>query len=125
MIAGNDNFDWSEEDPVVQEQLATTIYRNDRGELVIRQKADAYDEGDTIVLLTMANAPALAHAILDLVAERLPLSATAPKDKTAAERQRRRRDKQRDATVTVTVENRDTGSEDEFEEVPPLLLAAE
>jgi hypothetical protein len=124
MITG-DQWDWSLETCPVPEQLATTVYFNQRGEVVIRQKADVYDDGDTLVLLAPENAGRLANALLELIGE-MPTDATTSKDRTAAERQRRRRDRQRDAAVTVTDGNRDS----EFETLPmektqQLLLAAE
>jgi len=127
MIVAPDGFDWLGEEPVVQEQLATTVYMNDRGELVIRQKADAYDEGDTIVLLALDNAAALAHRILETVASRRGRQCAeaiyaeveeALQPNSNAERQRRHREKKRNG-VTPTVTDPVT------QEMPQLLLAAE
>jgi hypothetical protein len=134
MIVSPDGFDWLQEEPVVQEQLATTVYINDHGELVIRQKADAYDDGDTIVLLALDNAAALAHRILETVASRrgrqyaesiYEEDGAAPAPNTNAERQRRHRERKRNG-VTPAVTDPVTGNADHVtQEVPQLLLAAE
>jgi hypothetical protein len=134
MIVGNDRFDWTEEEPVVQEQLATTVYINERGEVVIRQKADAYDEGDTIVLLALANAPTLAHRILETVASKRgrqyaesiyeEIDDVRPPNANA-QRQRRYRQNKRNATVTPVTRPNVTRNASNVTEDAPLLLAAE
>lgn len=134
MIVGNDKFDWGEEEPVVQEQLATTVYINDRGELVIRQKADAYDEGDTIVLLALDNAAALAHRILETVAARRGRQVAeglyeeidepaAPSSN--AQRQRRYRQNKRNGVTPPVTDTVTRNASTVTGETPPLLLAAE
>jgi hypothetical protein len=71
MIAGDRDWDWSDDCGgclVASEQLATCVYMNARGEVVIRQKEDGlYDEGDTIILLSADNAVRAARYILALV----------------------------------------------------------
>lgn len=134
MIVGNDRFDWSEEEPVVQEQLATTVYINERGELVIRQKADAYDEGDTIVLLALDNAAALAHRILETVASSRGRQCAeaiygeverAPQASANAERQRRYRQNKRNGVTPPVTDTVTRNASTVMGETPPLLLAAE
>jgi hypothetical protein len=132
MIVAPDGFDWLEEEPVVQEQLATTVYMNDHGELVIRQKADAYDEGDSIILLALDNAAALAHRILETVASRRGRQYAesiyedddvAPAPSANAERQRRHREKKRNAVTQDVTDDRNAPVE--TQEFPDLLMAAE
>lgn len=106
----SEQWDWGigdDDDVVVREQLATAVYRNTRGEIVIRQKADAYDDGDTIVLLAPDNAARLARKLLEIVGDDGEFW-QAPTPKTPAQRQRTYR--QRHAvtagmteTVTETV----------------------
>jgi hypothetical protein len=68
--SGDDEFDWSlETDIPVPPQLATTVYSNARGEIVVRQRDDGFEDGDTIVILTVANADAIGHALIELAEE--------------------------------------------------------
>lgn len=82
-----DDFDWSLEVALpVREQLATTVYFNLRGEIVIRQKADVYDEGDTIILLAPGNGAPIAKALLAVEAELTrPTTAVKPRKSTKPE----------------------------------------
>lgn len=63
-----DDFNWNNDDSiVVKEQIATAIYYNNYGELVIRQKAGFYDENDHIIIITK---PAL-ESFIDQLHDRL------------------------------------------------------
>jgi hypothetical protein len=112
-------FDWSNEDDLaVREQMATALYFNEGGDVVVRQR-DFYEE-DGIIVLTRDSARNLALALLRLVdaEESVPTALASPKgvsgpiramappkDPTAATRQRRHRDKHRDSHAeTVTAE---------------------
>ena len=103
-------FDWSQETELaVRQQMATTIYFNESGDVVVRQR-EYFDDGDAIVILTLDNAVKLAHAMLRLVdAEaEVPASTAAPKDPTATQRQRRHRDKHRDSSAQTVTSERDS-----------------
>ncbi|MCK1578580.1 hypothetical protein IVB03_03020 [Bradyrhizobium sp. 168] len=48
-----DDFDWNTDDSIIlREQRATAVYRNRRGELTFRQKADWGEERDSFVFVT-------------------------------------------------------------------------
>jgi hypothetical protein len=67
MLSKNDDFDWSLEDPpLVGEQLSTTIYGNNKGQIVIRQRDDGFDDGDTLIFVTPRNAEILGHALIEM-----------------------------------------------------------
>lgn len=101
-----DRFDWADDASViVLAQLAVAVYRNARGDIVIRQQADWGDDEDKWVILSPSHARALAEAILleagEIDAAPLVLPAPdKPKDPTAAERQRRFRESRKRNGVT-------------------------
>lgn len=50
--ANTDKFDWNDDDSVlIGEQLATAVYRNRAGGVVIRQEARSFDDDDAFVVL--------------------------------------------------------------------------
>jgi len=108
-------FDWSDKThQPVHEQMATAIYFNADGHVVVRQR-DFFGDDDVFIVLTPDNAVRLAHAMLRLVGGETETAAStpAPKDPTAVARQRRHRDKHRDTdrdsqAETVTTERDDT-----------------
>jgi hypothetical protein len=68
--ANVDTFDWNADDSVIiAEQLATAIYRNHAGGIVIRQEARNFDEDDTFVVLRDAEAVRLVIKALRREAE--------------------------------------------------------
>ena len=99
---GARDFNWIADaaDVVVPDQAAIAVYRNARGDIVVRQEASiTYDE-DHLVVVAPEHAQALAHAILS--AAGVPDTAgdiagaepgKAAKDRTGAERQRRFRER--------------------------------
>jgi hypothetical protein len=102
-------FDWTQEEVVVPEQLALAVYHNTRGDIVIRQQATAWVDKDSFIVVTPANAITLAQAIADAAGLELhfagsgdvkPASfehlSTAPKKSTGAERMRRHRERHSD-----------------------------
>jgi hypothetical protein len=69
-ILDGDDFDWNAADNdavILKEQRATAVYHNRCGELVIRQKADWDDEGDTFVFVMPENC----NAFIDGMAARI------------------------------------------------------
>ena len=61
-------FDWNTDDAVIlKEQRATAVYHNRSGELVVRQKADWDQDGDTLVYVTPENC----NAFIDGIAARI------------------------------------------------------
>jgi hypothetical protein len=65
-----DDFVWNAADNdavILKEQRATAVYHNRCGELVIRQKADWDDEGDTFVFVMPENC----NAFIDGIAARI------------------------------------------------------
>lgn len=64
-----DNFDWSSDNPslVLATQMAVAVFENERGEIAIRQQADAsWQEEDSWVYFTKDRAVTVARAILDV-----------------------------------------------------------
>jgi hypothetical protein len=102
MIAEVD-FHWcrpdGDETVCIPEQLAIACYLNPSGDIVIRQRADAYEDQDAIVLVAPIHARTLATAILRLLGETLPVTPEASLGDgsvtPAALRQRRYRERHR------------------------------
>lgn len=60
------DFDWVGDDSIVlQEQRATAVYRNKRGDLVIRQEAGFNDTEDTFVVISRTNEQAFIDRLCD------------------------------------------------------------
>jgi hypothetical protein len=57
-----DDFKWDDEDLVIQQVDAVAVYRNSRGDLVIRQR-DSASHDDAAVVVPMERAKALRAAI--------------------------------------------------------------
>ena len=99
------DFDWDNDPDIVQRTvMATAVYPNNSGRIVIRQQADWNDSDDVVILVAPENALAVARAIVTaagLTDESLGV-ATAPKDRTAAARQRRYRQRHNEQTLFVT-----------------------
>jgi len=51
----DDRFDWSGDSVVLEEQLRVAVYIGERGDLVIRQRADWNQDEDTVVLIAPQN----------------------------------------------------------------------
>ncbi|WP_442580571.1 hypothetical protein ACSBOB_00770 [Mesorhizobium sp. ASY16-5R] len=65
-----DRFDWNSDDSVlIGEQLATAVYRNRAGGIVIRQEARSFDEDDNFIVLRDAEAVRLVIKALRREAE--------------------------------------------------------
>jgi hypothetical protein len=132
-------FDWNDADIVIHHQPRTAIYRNPRGQVVIRQENDDPFDEDAYVFFSLENVPALIRGLkeeLDL--EDFDPAAHDPKvllqlgidpstgrelkrDGTGASRQRRYRARKRNG---VTVE-RDAHVTDAFaNDGEPLLQLA-
>jgi hypothetical protein len=64
-----DEFQWFGEGAdgivIVPDQLAVAVYENVRGEIVIRQKGDMYEDQDAIVILHKIPARVIAQAIFE------------------------------------------------------------
>jgi hypothetical protein len=61
----DDDFDWAEDDSViVPSQRATAAYRNNRGEVIIRQENEC--DGDQFVILMRSQVDALVARLRDL-----------------------------------------------------------
>jgi len=56
-------------DVVVPEQFAIAVYPNADGDIVIRQKGDAYEEPDATIIVSRSYAEALAQALVRTAAE--------------------------------------------------------
>jgi hypothetical protein len=67
-ILKDEDFDWNTDDAVIlKEQRATAVYHNKMGELIVRQKADWDEEGDTFIFVTPENF----NAFIDGIAARI------------------------------------------------------
>ena len=108
MIFPTNDFDWSADESVVcHKQPATAVYRNQRGDIAIRQEAAWDEDSDALIVIRPENALAIADAIKREAGEALreanpmlALPAPEPKDATAAERMRRYRARKRNGDVT-------------------------
>jgi hypothetical protein len=66
----SEGFDWQTDDSVVVNwQPALAVYRNMMDSIVIRQERSELEDDDTIVIITPANAKAIADAILRVARE--------------------------------------------------------
>jgi hypothetical protein len=105
-------FDWTGTETFIHEQPETAVYRNSRGQVVIRQHQNwmAYDE-DWYVFFSPEFVPALIAELENYLKsigqnrasskpERDSVTArdsvTSPRDKTAAQRKRRQRQRERE-----------------------------
>ena len=102
-----DDFDWYDaENLTVPEQAAISVYTNQAGDIVIRQRGEWDDPGDTYIIVRPENAEVLIRAIL---AEIPPTIRRLPADQfptgggtTGANRSRRYRERKRHAITHVT-----------------------
>ena len=105
------DFDWNGDDAVViREQPATAVFKNARGQIVVRQQGEVFED-DPYVVVDLGFVQRLVDAILAEAginqSTPLRLPPPLPKDKTAAERQRRRRDKGPDSHASDRDGDRD------------------
>ena len=64
-----DSFGWYGEDAgsvIVPEQKAVACYSNDRGNVVLRQEADEYEERDDLIIVAPCHARTVAQALIDV-----------------------------------------------------------
>jgi hypothetical protein len=113
---------WDDDDPIVAEQPSTWVYWNTRGQVVIRQRAEVFED-DPFVMFSIENLPALIAALRQKLAEwntpgDHPEPQIEPKPAkqralTAAERKRRSRQQRHDVTKSghECHGNRDIGHE--------------
>ena len=97
-------WDWTDDagDVVVPEQPAVAVYLNPKGDVVLRQRGDVFDD-DSWIWFGSEHAIAIAGAILEaagIAPELAPGPATScgdtrPKDSTAARRQKRYRERKK------------------------------
>jgi hypothetical protein len=126
----SDDFNWDDLDPcehVLGHQPRTCVYRNLRGEIIIRQQAGVLEEDDQWLIVQPENVAALISALLRIAPAAEQIAGPAPM--SAAERKRKQRERERDqAGPHVTqghapdVTPRDY---DPFLDRPVLQLAAE
>jgi hypothetical protein len=65
--SGHDRFDWFKDDSIVlEEQLPTAIYFNERNHLVIRQRAEYRDE-DAFIYIAPQNIAEFVDRLTDVV----------------------------------------------------------
>jgi hypothetical protein len=57
-------FDWHHDSVVAKEQMATAVYSNVDGDIVIRQRTFEFE--DCVIVVTPRDARNVAHAILQL-----------------------------------------------------------
>jgi hypothetical protein len=63
--ADNASFDWNRDDSVIlQDQPATAIYPNRRGEIIIRQQQQWDEEGDTVLVISRQHVIRTMYALL-------------------------------------------------------------
>ncbi len=98
----NSEFNWTDTNLVVEEQLPVACYRNPEGDVVLRQRAAWPDDDDPAIWFGPQHARAIAAAIIQVAGYQTTVPApepaqasVKPQATSAAERQKRYRDRRK------------------------------